>query len=264
MEVIIAENQDQASEWAARKIKNKVKSQPNSVLGMATGSTPLSLYKKVIGFFKQESIDHSQIRTFNLDEYVGVRPDHPGSYSYYMQKNWLQPLGLSDSQFHIPNGNTGDILQECEAFEALLKKWGPIDLQILGLGRDGHIGFNEPGSSLGSRTRLKSLTEQTIEDNKSVFSKVDSPPRHVITMGVQTIMEAQEILLLAFGKMKAQAVKDFIEGPITSMVPASILQMHPKVQVFLDAEASSLLQNQDYYREVFANKPDWQMAELTL
>lgn len=262
MEVIICKNSTEASHLGARLLKNQVKNKVQSVLGLATGSTPIPLYQKFVNLIHAEKVNVQQITTFNLDEYVGVPSSHPGSYAHYIRKHLLEPLHLKEDQMNIPNGMTSDVGKECEDYEKKIQKSGPIDLQILGLGQDGHIGFNEPGSSLGSRTRLKSLTEETRKVNGPTFSDLEEVPRHVMTMGIQTIMESQKIALLAFGAKKAEAVKAMVEGPVTAMIPASVLQFHPHVKVFLDEESASKLQNIQYYREVFAHKPPWQMADF--
>ncbi len=262
MEVIICQQASEASDLAARMLKNQILQKKQSVLGLATGTTPLTLYQKFIDYVRKEGVNVSEIVTFNLDEYVGIPPENSGSYTHYMQKNFVEPLGLKASQFNIPDGMAKNIQAECEAYEKQIKKQGPNDLQILGLGRDGHIGFNEPGSSLGSRTRLKSLTEETRKINQSYFPSLEQVPRHVITMGIQTIMDSRKIALLAFGEKKAKAVAQMVEGPVTALVPASILQFHPRVKIFLDEGAASLLANKGYYQEVFAHKPSWQMAEF--
>lgn len=262
MEVIICKNSQEASQLAARLLKNQVKKKANSVLGLATGLTPIPLYQSFVERVRAEKIHLDHITSFNLDEYVGVPASHSGSYAFYMQKHWLEPLGLRADQMFIPNGMTENVAQECEDYENKIRQNGPVDLQILGLGQDGHIGFNEPGSSLGSRTRLKSLTEETRKVNGPSFSGLEEVPRHVITMGIQTIMDSKKIALLAFGRSKAAAVKGMVEGPITAMLPASVLQFHPQVKVFLDEESASQLQNIQYYREVFRHKPSWQTDDF--
>lgn len=262
MEVIVCENAEKASALSARLVKNKIKKQPDLVLGLATGSTPLQLYKQLVDLIDSENLSVKEITTFNLDEYVGVAATHPGSYQTYMKKNLFEALNLREDQWHIPNGECQDVSQECQHYENLIDAKGPIQLQILGIGRDGHIGFNEPGSSFGSRTRLKTLTEETRQDNALLFSSTEEIPRHVITMGIQTIMDSEEIVLLAFGAQKADAVAAFIEGPVSASVPASILQFHPRVKVFLDPQAAAKLSHLDYYQEVFAQKPSWQMLEF--
>ena len=260
MEVIIVEDVSKAEDLAAKRIKNLVKSKPQCVLGLATGQTLVGVYQalKVCG----ENCDFSQVITFNLDEYVGLGAEHPASYACYTREKVVEPLGLNPDHCFAPNGLAENLQQECERYEQQISQSGPIDLQLLGLGRDGHIAFNEPGSSLGSKTRLKTLTETTRRDNQSFFRSLDEVPRHVMTMGVHTILQARSLLLLAFGESKAEAVASFIEGPLSAQVPASALQLHPKVQVILDEGAAARLKNRDYYKEVFAGKPTWQNQEF--
>ena len=262
MEVIVLKNAKAVCEIAAQRIKNLVKNQPGSILGLATGNTPLPLYKNLIELQKNGAVNFSKITTFNLDEYVGLSPEHEASYSFYMKNHFYDPLGLNVDSCFLPNGLAEDVVTECQNYEKKIKEKGPIDLQILGIGRDGHIGFNEPGSSLGSRTRLKTLTETTRKDNASHFSGLDKVPHHVITMGIQTILEAKEILLMATGASKAEAVAAAVEGPVSALVPASALQFHPKARILVDEEAASQLKNLAYYREVFEKKPTWQAAEF--
>lgn len=262
MEVIIVKSSDEVADLASRRIKNLVEKKPKAILGLATGNTPLTLYAQLIEYHRQSLVNFSQITTFNLDEYVGLDPQHRASYCHFMKENLFGPLGLDPGQCFIPNGMANDIAAECEAYEKKIHQKGPLDLQLLGIGREGHIGFNEPGSSLGSRTRLKTLTETTRQDNASQFGSPQDVPLHVITMGVQTIMEASEILLMATGLGKAQAVASMVEGPLSASVPASVLQFHPKTRVIVDDEAASKLSRKAYYREVYAKKPPWQSADF--
>jgi glucosamine-6-phosphate deaminase len=262
MEVMICENADAASELAAKFLKNQMKKKRHSVLGLATGTTPLRMYEKLATLVHAEGVDVSEILSFNLDEYVGLPPEHPASYAHYMQKHFTEPLGLSTVQVNLPNGLAADLKKECERYEKMIEQRGPIDLQILGLGQDGHIGFNEPSSSLGSRTRVKCLTEQTRKINSSHFSSLEEVPRHVMTMGVQTILDSQKIALMAFGETKASAVASMVEGPISASCPASVLQWHRQVTVFLDPAAASQLENKGYYQQVLAHKPSWQMQDF--
>jgi len=205
-------------------------------------------------------IDFSEVTTFNVDEYAGLPPDHPQSYAAFMRDHLFSRVNIAHWRAHMPNGMSPDIAKHCEAYELAILESGGIDLQLLGLGADGHIGFNEPSSSLGSRTRLKTLTEQTIRDNARFFASPEEVPRHVITMGVGTILDARRCLVLAFGAQKAAAVAAMVEGPVTASCPASALQMHPSCALFMDEAAAAQLQRADYYRWVYANKPDWQRA----
>ena len=250
MEVIIQSSYEEISKAAANVIAEIINSKPNAILGLATGSTPLGLYKELIRMHKYEGLDFSHVTTFNLDEYVGLSPDHNQSYHYFMHENLFNHINVEPAHVHVPDGMAEDIDGHCDWYERRIEEAGGIDLQLLGIGSDGHIAFNEPGSSLGSRTRLKTLAELTIDDNARVFEKAEDVPRFALTMGVGTIMEAGEILLLANGESKARVCADFIEGPVTARVTASMLQLHPRVIVVLDEAAAAKLQQADYYRWV--------------
>jgi len=206
----------------------------------------------------RHGLDFSQVTTFNLDEYVGLAPGHPQSYAFYMREHFFSRVNISPVRIHMPDGLAPDLPAHCEAYEAAIRKAGGIDLQLLGIGSDGHIGFNEPSSSLGSRTRLKTLTGLTIRDNARFFASSTEVPRHVITMGVGTILDARRCLVLAFGEGKAKAVADMVEGPVTASVPASALQFHASCTLLVDEPAAARLKRADYYHWVYANKPDWQ------
>ena len=248
MRVIITKDYDAMSRRAAKFVRELVEKKPDAVIGFATGSTPIGLYKELIRMHKEDGLDFSKIVTFNLDEYIGLPKDHPESYHTFMWENLFKHINVNPSNVHIPDGTVPDVEAYCQWYEERIKKFGGIDLQILGIGRDGHIGFNEPGSSLGSRTRIKTLARETIEDNARFFGgDINKVPRQAITMGVGTIMEAKVLLLLASGKNKAEAVKKTVEGPITAMVPASIMQLHPKAILVLDEEAASLLEREYEY-----------------
>lgn len=252
MQVIIKPNYEELSKEASLIARERILKKPSLVLGLATGSTPLGLYKELIKMHKEEGLDFSHIITFNLDEYLGLKPDHPQSYNFFMWENLFKHINVNPRNVHIPNGLTrpSDIDDYCEWYESRMRKFGGIDLQVLGIGRDGHIGFNEPGSSLGSRTRVKTLTEETIQDNSRFFKNMDEVPRYSITMGVGTVMEAKEIVLVANGKSKAQVIATAIEGGVTAQATASVLQLHKRVTVILDEEAASLLKRKSYYNFV--------------
>ncbi|MCP5106747.1 MAG: glucosamine-6-phosphate deaminase [bacterium] len=258
MEIIIQPDQKAASEIAARITAQLIKKKGECVLGLATGNTPLLLYKELIRMYKEGELDFERVTTFNLDEYVGLPPSHPASYNSFMWENLFNHIGIAAHRVHIPNGLAPDIPAFCKQYEGAILAAGGIDLQVLGIGTGGHIGFNEPSSSLASRTRIKTLTRQTRKDNAPFFGGEEKVPHHVITMGVGTIMDSGKCLLLAFGEKKADAVAKMVEGPINAMVPASILQMHPDTAVIVDEAAASKLERSDYYRWVYANKPDWQ------
>ncbi|MEI6071240.1 MAG: glucosamine-6-phosphate deaminase [Verrucomicrobiae bacterium] len=258
MEVIIQPSPDAAAAVAARIIGDLIRRKPDAVLGLATGGTPCGLYKELIRMHRQEGLDFSGVTTFNLDEYVGIPPGHPASYHRFMQENLFAHVNVPPGNIHIPDGNTPDIPQFCARYEEQIRQAGGIDLQVLGIGHDGHIGFNESTSSLVSRTRIKTLTEETLAANQRFFAPGEPVPRHVITMGVGTIMDSRTCLMLAFGEGKAKAVASMVEGPITAMCPASILQMHRQTSLILDPPAASRLTRIAYYQHVFANKPDFQ------
>lgn len=258
MEIIIQPDAAEAAAVAARIIADQVRRQPHSVLGLATGATVVPVYEELVRMHRQEGLDFSHCVVYNLDEYLGLDPHHPSSYHSFMRTNLLEAIDLPDGAFHIPDGLTDSPECACSQYEQSIADAGGIDLQILGIGRDGHIGFNEPSSSLASRTRVKTLTRQTIEDNSRFFAPGESVPQHVITMGIGTILESRRCLLLAWGDSKAQALAAAVEGPVTASVPASALQLHPRVQVLADERAAFKLAQSDYYRWVWEHKPAWQ------
>jgi glucosamine-6-phosphate deaminase len=245
MLVIIKKNYEEISIEAAKIIADRLRKKPNLVLGLATGSTPLGLYKELIRLHKEEGLDFSKVTTFNLDEYVGLQPTHDQSYHYFMYRNFLNYININPRYIHIPHGMAKDINVFCDWYENRIKECGGIDLQILGIGGNGHIAFNEPGSSLGSRVRIKTLTEKTRKDNARFFKSMDEVPKYAITMGVGTVMDAKEILLIASGENKSDAISDAIEGPVTAMCPASVVQLHRNVFVVVDKPAASKLKG-DY------------------
>ena len=254
MEIIIQPDAEAATEVATIIVARLLREKPNAVLGLATGSTPLLLYRALA----RMKLDWRAVTTFNLDEYVGLPPTHEQSYHHFMWENLFRHVNIRRKNVHIPDGMSRDIPKFCTEYEARIRAAGGIDLQVLGIGTDGHIGFNEPTSSLASRTRIKTLTRQTHKDNGRFFGGADKVPHHVITMGLGSIMESRLCVLLAFGPKKARAVAAAVEGPVAAINPASILQMHPDVRVCLDASAASKLKRADYYHWVFSNKPKWQ------
>jgi glucosamine-6-phosphate deaminase len=251
MEIIIQQTPEAASRVAAAIVAGVIRTKPNAVIGLATGQTPLGLYRELIAM----QLDWSHVRTFNLDDYVGLPREHPQSFHAVMRANLFRHVNIDPANVHIPDGMTTDIPAHCARYEAAIRAAGGIDIQILGIGTDGHIGFNEPSSSLASRTRIKTLTGQTRRDNAAAFGGEAQVPRHVITMGIGTIMDARLVILLAFGGAKARAIAAAVEGPVTAMTPASALQMHPIVKVCVDEAAAASLQRAEYYRWVYANKP---------
>lgn len=242
MLVIIKENYQQMSIEAAKQVASLIRKKPDCVIGFATGSTPLGLYKELIRMHKEEGLDFSKVVSFNLDEYVGLPPNHPESYHFFMWENLFKHININPSNVHIPMGMAEDIDAFCEWYEQKIIYHSGIDLQILGIGSNGHIAFNEPGSSLGSRTRIKTLDEKTRLDNARFFNSMDEVPKYAITMGVGTIMEAKRLLLLANGFKKAEAIRATVEGPIMAKYPATIVQLHRYATVIIDKEAASKLE----------------------
>ncbi len=236
---------------AARMVASAVRRNPALRLGLATGSTTVGMYQELARLHREESLDFSRVITFNLDEYLGLSADHPQSFAYFMRQNFFSRVNVAPANIHIPDGSIkGDYRQYCAAYEQSIRDAGGIDLQILGIGRNGHVGFNEPTSSLGSRTRLKVLTKETIEDNRKFFASGEEIPQCAITMGIGTILQARRILLLASGSSKAAAIAKAIEGPVTASVTASALQLHADVTFLVDQEAGALLKQQEYYQRV--------------
>jgi glucosamine-6-phosphate deaminase len=259
MEIIIKKNALEGSHTAARVVARLVHEKPNAVIGLATGSTPLVLYKELVRMHQEEALDFSQVTTFNLDEYIGLPRDHEQSYYTFMWKNLFSQINIKAENVHIPDGMAKDVPAFCAEYERKIIKAGGIDIQILGIGSDGHVGFNEPTSSFSSRTRIKTLTQQTVADNARFFDGDESQvPHHCITMGIGTIMDARMNLMLAFGDGKAEAIAATVEGAVASIMPASILQHHPSAKVFIDESAAGSLKLADYYRWVYNGKPEWQ------
>ena len=258
MKIIRAKDYYDMSRKAANIISAQVIMKPNCVLGLATGGTPVGTYKQLVEWYNKGDIDFSEVTTVNLDEYRGLPKEHPESYWSFMHRNLFDHVNIRPEAINLPDGTNMDADAECARYDAVIHNVGGVDLQLLGIGNDGHIGFNEPSSSLASRTRIKTLTQRTRADNARFFASADEVPSHVITMGIGTIMEARTNLLLAFGAKKAQALAEAAEGPVTAMNPASALQLHPDTRVCLDEAAATQLKRADYYRWVFANKPQWQ------
>ncbi|MEX1040784.1 MAG: glucosamine-6-phosphate deaminase [Pirellulaceae bacterium] len=250
MRVIVQPDPVSASRRAADMVAAQIRKKPRTVLGLATGGTPLKMYEELIRMHRSEGLDFSRVTTFNLDEYVGLPPTHPQSYQHFMHENLFRHLNLDLRNTHVPDGRALDYETYGEQYERMIADAGGIDIQILGIGRDGHIAFNEPGSSLGSRTRLKTLAGETVRDNARFFGSEEQVPRLAITMGVGTILESRRCLLLAFGESKAEAIAATVEGPVTAQVTASALQLHRDVVVIVDEEAASQFQRREYYDEV--------------
>ena len=251
MEVVIQPTARQATQLAADRIAALIRSKPDATLGLATGRAPLELYRQLVAM----QLDWRHVRTFNLDEYVGLPGDHPASFNRYMEEHLFRHVNIDRRNAHVPPGTAADLAGACARYEEMIRSAGGIDLQLLGIGTNGHIGFNEPTSSLASRTRIKTLTEDTRRANACHFAGAQQVPYHVITMGVATIMDARQCVLLAFGEAKATAVASAIEGPVSAMNPASVLQMHADTVLFLDEDAASRLTLAGYYRWVHEHKP---------
>ncbi len=247
MEVVVCKDYDEVSAEAAAMMADLVRTKPDAVLGFATGSSPVGLYKALIRLHKEEALDFSKVTTFNLDEYCNLGSDHPQSYRTFMNDNLFDHVNVPRANTHVPSGTTDDWPAQCAAYEQQIADAGGIDLQVLGIGSDGHIAFNEPGSSLGSRTRLVYLTRQTIADNSRFFEKEEDVPRTAISMGVGSILEARQCLVVVNGANKAPALAAAVEGPVTCMITASALQLHPDTILFCDEAAAAQLTMREYY-----------------
>ena len=241
MRVIVTNSYDEMSTEAAKIVAGQIYLKPDSVLGLATGSTPLSMYKKLIAVHEMIGLDFSQVTTFNLDEYIGMAPDNPQSYHYFMHHNFFDFINIKPENIYIPDGMAKDIVAEGKRYDALIEAKGGIDLQILGIGQNAHIGFNEPDIKFEATTHKVRLDEETIQANSRFFQTEEEVPRYAISMGIKTIMQARKVLMVANGVGKADIIKKAFFGPVTPEVPASILQMHPDFTLVLDAEAASKL-----------------------
>ena len=241
MRVIVVKTLEEMGKKAAQLIAQELEKHSTPVLGLATGSTPIPVYKELIRMHRKKRLDFSTAITFNLDEYVGLSPQHPQSYRYFMDKNLFDHININKKNTHVPNGLAKNINKFCEEYEEMIADVGGIDLQLLGIGSNGHIGFNEPGSSLGSLTRIKTLDKGTIEDNARFFKNKKNVPTKAITMGIGTILAAKKVVLTANGAKKADAIAKALEGPVTSMVPASALQLHRFATFVVTENAASRL-----------------------
>jgi glucosamine-6-phosphate deaminase len=258
MEIIILSTPAEVGRLAARKIAQVVTRRPEAVVGLATGSSPMAIYAELAAQVRSGTLDARRVRGVALDEYVGIPAEHPESYRSVITRQVTEPLGLDPGNVFVPDGRATDIPAACAAYEAAIRGLGGVDIQILGIGANGHIGFNEPTSSFASRTRIKTLAPQTRADNARFFADPDEVPTHCLTQGLGTIMDAHELLLVAQGEAKAAAIAAAVEGPVTSICPGSILQFHPEATVVIDETAAADLQLVDYYKHTYANKPDWQ------
>lgn len=240
MKVIVTENYDEMSKKAAEIIINVVKNNPNAVLGLATGSSPIGTYENMAKDYRENGTSYKNVKSVNLDEYVGLTADHDQSYAYFMRTNLFDKIDIDLKNTNLPCGSAPDLQKECDRYNALLAEMQQ-DVQVLGLGSNGHIGFNEPGTPLDSVTHLVDLTENTIKDNSRLFASIDEVPRQALSMGIKNIMQAKSILMVVSGKNKAEAVKGMVQGKITPDLPASVLQLHPCVTIVCDKDAASLL-----------------------
>lgn len=237
MKIIEVKNYEEMSQAAAKYIIDKVKQNPTITLGLATGGTPKGTYQNLIGDFRKNSTSYQKVTTFNLDEYIGFSGTHPNSYRYYMDHQLFNHINIPKSQTNIPLGDVKDMAKECHRYEQLIEDHGGIDLQILGIGSNGHIGFNEPGTKFGAKTHIVTLDESTRHANSRYFKALEEVPKYAISMGIASIMKSREILLLASGESKKEAMKQLLCGEVTEIFPASILQLHPDVTVIADEKA---------------------------
>lgn len=241
MRIYVTEDYSAMSRRVANILSAQVILKPDCVLGLATGSTPVGAYKQLVEWYKKGDLDFSQVRSINLDEYVGLAPTHDQSYRYFMQSNLFDHVNIVPENTNVPNGLAADAAEECRRYNEVIHALGPIDIQLLGMGHNGHIGFNEPADVFERETHVVDLTDTTIQANARFFASADEVPRQAMTMGVQTIMQAKKVLVAVSGKDKAEIVKKAFTGPVTPQVPASILQMHPDVILVGDKDALSLL-----------------------
>lgn len=257
MEVIIRPDAESAANLVAHILAKDLRANPSIVMGLATGRTMEAVYSHLVGMHRKEGLDFSLCRTFNLDEYAGVPPSDARSYRSTMNTHLFHQVNIDLRNTHLLDGMAADLDAECRHYEEAIDKAGGIDFQLLGIGRAGHIGFNEPLSALRSRTRVKALAPLTLEQNAAFFGGSECVPRRALTMGVGTILDCRRCVLLATGREKAEIIAKAVEGPITAMISATALQLHARCTVVVDAEAAGRLQGADYYRWIFANEPEW-------
>ncbi|SDM78409.1 glucosamine-6-phosphate deaminase [Cryobacterium flavum] len=257
-EIVVVENKRAAGDLIAESIRALIESKPDAVLGLATGSTPLPVYASLARSFSERPLDVSKVRGFALDEYVGLPAGHPESYRMVIARDVIEPLGLSPANVHVPSGDVATLSTAGAEYERALVAAGGVDVQILGIGRTGHLGFNEPSSSFASLTRVKTLARKSRADNARFFDSPDAVPVHCITQGLGTILRARHLVLLAFGEGKAAALAAAVEGPISASQPGTAIQLHPHVTVVVDEAAASKMVNLDYYKYIWANRPAWQ------
>jgi glucosamine-6-phosphate deaminase len=258
VEVIVRPSAEAAADLVAQIIARELRSNPHLVLGLATGKTMEAVYARLVRLHRDQELDFSLCRTFNLDEYVGLAPGDRNSYRHYMNHHLFLQVNIDLRNTYLPEGTAADLDEECQKYERRIARFGGIGLQLLGIGRTGHLGFNEPLSALKSRTRVKALSPVTMAQNAPLFQDPARMPRRAITMGVGTILECHRCLLLATGADKAEIIARAVEGPITSMISATALQLHPRCTVVVDAAAATGLKETEYYRWIFENEPEWE------
>jgi glucosamine-6-phosphate deaminase len=258
MDVVIRPNADAAADLVAQVIAQAMRGNPRLVMGLATGNTMESVYARLVQMYVEKGLDFSGCRTFNLDEYVGLSSNHVNSYRHYMNHHLFLQVNIDLQNTHLPDGMAADLVAECANYERLIAGNGGIDLQLLGIGQNGHLGFNEPLSALRSRTRVKVLSPVTRAQNAPLFPRPELVPHRAITMGVGSILDCCRCILLATGEEKAAIVAAAVEGPITSMISATALQLHPECTLILDEAAGSRLKESEYYHWIFENQPEWE------
>ena len=256
MEVIICSQPDDAAAIVADEILSSLASKPDLVLGLATGSTPLGVYAQLVRAHRDDGVDFSRVRTFNLDEYIGLPDGHAQSYATFMREHLFDGIEIPPENVHFPPTGGPGLLEQCRAYDDAIRAAGGIDIQILGIGSNGHIGFNEPTSSLASTTRVKTLTDKTLRDNSRFYGEGEEQPHLATTMGIGNILEARRIFLQAFGSKKSDAVRNCVEGPISSYWPGSVLQLHADTTFILDDASASGLEMAEYYKRTRANAVD--------
>lgn len=261
MQVVIVPSAAEVGRIAAAKVASVIERKPAAVLGLATGSSPLAIYADLADRVSAGRLRVDSLRAFALDEYVGLPLEHPESYHSVIRKVVTEPVGLTPSLVNVPDGSATDLVAAAAGYEQAIRDAGGVDIQILGIGANGHIGFNEPTSSFASRTRIKTLAPRTRADNARFFASLDEVPTHCLTQGLGTILDARELVLVATGASKADAVHAMVEGPLSSMCPGSALQLHPHAMVVVDEAAASRLELADYYRYTYENQPRWQRHE---
>ncbi|WP_299796184.1 glucosamine-6-phosphate deaminase [uncultured Shewanella sp.] len=250
MQIVILKDSAEVAAYGANIFIKQLQKKPDSVLGLATGSTPVLLYQGLIEAFEAQLISFENVTSFNLDEYLGLEGTHPQSYRYFMNEQLFDHIDINKMQTHVPPGDAENPLEACQGYEQQIEAAGGIDIQLLGIGRNGHIGFNEPSSGLMSRTRVKTLTKATIEDNARFFKDDEYQPHLSITMGIGTILDARKVVLLATGENKADAILATVEGPLMAACPASALQLHTDAVLVIDEAAASKLSDRDFYKHI--------------